>query len=80
MFLKISYILILLFIGCEEDHLKATNFIKGLNEYSLLENWFESHSMELGWLESSGLRPYRVVSAVLYFETQGNTVEEIMGK
>ena len=44
-----------------------------------MDNWYNAHAEELGYSEASGLRPHRLVAAVLYFEPLNNTVEEIMG-
>jgi len=57
----------------------ARDFIKSLNSSSLMDSWYNSHVEELGYSEASGLVPYRLVAAVMYFEPLNNTVEEIMG-
>jgi len=69
-----------LFLSDGEEHQRATDFLKGIDEASLLQNWYNSHVTELGYSDHSGLRPYRMVCAVLYFEPQLSTVEEILGK
>ena len=63
-----------------EEHKRAYDYLKKMDAEALLENWFNSHVMELGYTEQSGLRPHRLVCAVIYIEPLGNTVEEIIGE
>ena len=66
-----------LFLYDSADMKRARDFIQKMDHDMLITNWYNSHASMLGYSAFSGLQPYRLVAAVLYFEPQGNTVEEI---
>ena len=61
-------------------HKAAVDYLKSMNIDSLKNNWLDAHCMELGYGIESNFRPYKLISAVLYFEPVNSTVEEIVGR